>query len=66
VVARLIEATVLGNILVQAVASEHLPDIAAGRQAVAASEEQKIFEPGDSGDWDDAFAGSDELVQAAG
>jgi rhamnulokinase len=66
VVAGPVEATALGNILVQAVSSEYLPDIAAGRRAVAASEEQKIFEPGDSDDWDDAFAGFDELVQSAG
>jgi hypothetical protein len=66
VVAGSVEATALGNILEQAVASEHLPDIAAGRQAVAASDEQKIFEPGDSGDWIDAIAGFDELVQTAG
>ncbi len=50
----------------QAVTSGWLPDITAGRWAVAASEEQKIFEPGDSGDWDGAYAGFDELVQAAG
>jgi rhamnulokinase len=61
-----VEATALGNILVQAVSSEYLPDTTAGRRTVAASEEQKIFESGDSGDWDDAFAGFDELVQAAG
>jgi rhamnulokinase len=41
-----IEATALGNILVQAVATEYLPDIPTGRQAVEASEEQKFFEPG--------------------
>jgi rhamnulokinase len=61
-----VEATALGNILVQAASSEYLPDIAAGRQAVAVSEEQKIFEPRDSGDWDAAIAGFDELVRAAG
>ena len=56
----------LGNILVQAIASGYVSDIAAGRRAVSASEEQEIFEPGDSGDWDDAFIGFDELVQATG
>ena len=66
VVAGPVEATALGNIIVQAASSEYLPDIAAGRRAVAASEEQKSFEPGDSDDWDDAIAGFDELVRAAG
>jgi rhamnulokinase len=65
VVAGPIEATALGNILVQAVATGYLPDIAAGRRAVGASEEQKIFEPRDSGEWDTAFVAFDELVRAA-
>jgi rhamnulokinase len=64
VVAGPVEATALGNILVQAVSSGYLPDVAAGRQAIMASEEQKILEPRDSGDWDAAFAGFDELVRA--
>ena len=52
-----VEATALGNILVQAVALGYVPDIAAGREAVAASADQTIFEPRPSGDWDAAFAG---------
>jgi len=64
VVAGPVEATALGNILVQALASGYVPDIAAGRRGVAASEEQEIFEPRDSGDWDVAIAGFDELVRA--
>jgi rhamnulokinase len=51
-----VEATALGNILVQAVALGYVPDIAAGREAVAASADQTIFEPRPSGDWDAAFA----------
>jgi rhamnulokinase len=66
VVAGPVEATALGNILVQAVATGYLTDIASGRRAVAASEEQKTFEPRDSGDWEAAFAGFDALVQATG
>ena len=61
-----VEATALGNILVQAIASGYVSDIAAGRRVVATSEEQEIFEPGNSGDWDEAFIGIDELVQATG
>ncbi|MBX0329269.1 rhamnulokinase [Oscillochloris sp. ZM17-4] len=45
VVAGPAEATALGNILVQAVATGHLPDIAAGRRAVAESFPQDIYRP---------------------
>lgn len=64
VVAGPVEAAALGNVLVQAVASGRLPDIAAGRRAVAASEAQEVFEPRDSDDWDRAFVGFDALVRA--
>jgi rhamnulokinase len=66
VVAGPVEATALGNILVQAMGGGRVPDLAAGRRAVAASEEQEIYEPGDSGDWDDAISGFNELVGTAG
>ena len=59
------EATALGNILVQAVAGGYLPDVAAGRRAVAASVRQATFEPRADGDWDAAFARFDALVTAA-
>lgn len=60
VVAGPIEATALGNIMVQAIASGHLPDVTAGRQAVAASVELHAFEPGPGSPWQDPgerFAG---------
>ncbi len=62
VVAGPMEATALGNLLVQAVALELLPNIAAGRNAVAETVQQTIFEPRSSGDWDAANAGFDALV----
>jgi rhamnulokinase len=46
------EATALGNVMVQAVATGLLPDVAAGRRAVEASVEQAIYEPRLSADWD--------------
>ena len=64
VVAGPVEATALGNILVQAVALGLLPDIAAGRGAVAASFEQVIYQPRVSADWDAAIVGFDALVSA--
>ena len=56
VVAGPVEATALGNILVQAVAHGDLVDLAAGRQAVAASFQQTTYTPRASGDWDAAGA----------
>ena len=52
--------------MVQAVASGCLPDVAGGRRAVVASVEQEVFEPTDSGAWDTAIKGFDELVEASG
>jgi sugar (pentulose or hexulose) kinase len=45
VVADPVEATALGNLLVQAVALGTLPDIAAGRAALVMSSEQPTYEP---------------------
>ena len=56
VVAGPVEATALGNIIVQAVAGGYLPDIAAGRRAVAASARQTLYEPAEMGNWDDSYA----------
>jgi rhamnulokinase len=56
VVAGPVEATALGNILVQAVATGHLPSIQAGRQAVAASVPQTTYTPHGSLAWEAAFA----------
>jgi rhamnulokinase len=62
VVAGPVEATALGNILVQAVALGALSDIAAGREAIAASFEQGIYEPRTSANWEAAIVGFDALV----
>ncbi|NNJ11478.1 rhamnulokinase [Chloroflexales bacterium ZM16-3] len=65
VVAGPAEATAMGNILVQAVATGHLADIAAGRRAVAESFPQTTYLPQDSGDWDAAAVGFSALVAAS-
>ena len=57
------EAAALGNILVQAIATGHLADIAAGRKAVAASVQQTTFVPHRSDDWEAAFARFERLVK---
>lgn len=58
VVAGPVEATALGNILVQAIAAGHLPNLAAGRDAVAASVEVQQYQPNlaRARQWDDAYA----------
>jgi rhamnulokinase len=64
VIAGPVEATALGNILVQAVALRLVPDIAAGRGAVAGSFDQIIYEPRAAADWDAAIVGFDALISA--
>jgi rhamnulokinase len=55
VIAGPVEATALGNMMVQAVATGHLSSIADGRQAVAASVQRQTFEPHPGNGWRDAF-----------
>ncbi len=50
-----VEATAIGNVLLQAVATGHLPDIASGRKANAATFEQQYFEPDSKSVWDEAY-----------
>ncbi len=56
VVAGPVEATALGNVLVQALATGHLPHVAAGREVIARSERQETYQPGAPGGWDEAYA----------
>ncbi|MBN1876552.1 MAG: rhamnulokinase [Anaerolineae bacterium] len=55
VVAGPIEATALGNVLVQAVALGHIGSIAAGREVIKNSFALKTFEPRDPAAWDEAY-----------
>ncbi len=63
VVAGPVEATALGNLMVQAIAAGHLADVTAGRQAVAASVELHHFEPGPTGPWQEAWGRFLSLLQ---
>jgi rhamnulokinase len=52
-----VEATAIGNLLVQALALGHLSSLAEARAVVRRSFPVETFEPGaDSGDWDAAYA----------
>jgi rhamnulokinase len=50
-----VEAAALGNVMMQAVATGHLKNVAEGRAAIARSIEQERFEPQRSTGWDDAY-----------
>jgi rhamnulokinase len=56
VVAGPAEATAFGNVMVQAVATGHIKDLAAGRRAMMASVECHSYEPASTGGWEDAYA----------
>jgi len=56
VVAGPAEATALGNVMLQAVATGVLRDVAEGRRAVAASVDRTTVEPKPAGPWDGAAA----------
>jgi rhamnulokinase len=55
VIAGPVEATALGNIMLQAIATGYLADIEAGRAAIAASVAPTRFEPQPTVDWERAF-----------
>jgi rhamnulokinase len=59
------EATALGNVMVQAIATGHLASVQEGRAAIAASIEQEEFAPGPIGGWEDAFARFGRLAAEA-
>jgi rhamnulokinase len=56
VVAGPVEATAIGNVLVQAIALGHLPHLAAARDLVRSSFELETYEPGDVAPWNEAYA----------
>ncbi len=56
VVAGPAEATVLGNVMMQAIATGHIGDVRQGRIAVAETCECQTYEPHHSAAWDEAFA----------
>ena len=57
-----VEATALGNVLVQAIALGDLPDLAAAREAVGASMDVTCFQPAESQAWAAAAERFESLV----
>jgi rhamnulokinase len=58
-----VEATALGNIMMQAVATGHIKDLTAGRKAIAASVKQETFTPRHSAQWDKTFETFKSLLE---
>ena len=50
-----VEATAIGNILMQAIGIKHLGSLAEAREIVRASFEPEIYEPNRKADWDEAY-----------
>lgn len=51
-----VEATAVGNILIQALAAGDIPGLPEGRRIIASSFPQNIYEPRDASLWDAAYA----------
>jgi rhamnulokinase len=62
VVAGPVEATALGNIVMQALALGKLGSLAEGRQVIRRSFEVTAYEPRDRGGWDEAYRRFAKLV----
>lgn len=58
-----VEATAVGNLLTQAVAAGTVPDVATGRELVAAEFEPVVYEPASSAGWERAKERMAELVE---
>jgi len=56
VVAGPVEATSCGNVITQAIATGHLPDLKAGRELIRRSFDFRIYQPQDTAAWDAAYA----------
>ena len=56
VIAGPVEATAIGNILMQAIGMKHLGSLAEAREVVRVSFEPEIYEPNRKADWDEAYS----------
>lgn len=57
-----VEATAIGNILMQAIGMNHLGSLAEAREVVRASFEPETYQPTRTGDWDEAYARLQEVM----
>ncbi len=59
-----VEATAMGNLMLQAIATGYLPGVGAGRRAVGASVRRETYAPGDAAAWQDAYGRFTRLPEA--
>jgi rhamnulokinase len=57
------EATAFGNVMAQAVAAGHLPNLGAAAEAMTHSVECQRFQPGPREQWDEAYARFSSLMK---
>jgi len=62
VIAGPVEATAIGNILMQAIALKHISSLAEGRQIVAHSFGLEIYQPRNRSQWDDVYQRFIQLI----
>ena len=62
VIAGPVEATAIGNILMQAIALKHISSLAEGRQIVAHSFDLEIYQPRNRSQWDDVYQRFIQLI----
>jgi len=62
VIAGPVEATAIGNVLVQAMATGDIASLANAREVVRNSFQVKRYEPGDTGQWDQAYLRFRQIV----
>jgi rhamnulokinase len=65
VIAGPVEATALGNILMQAVAMKHLGSVAEARQVVRVSFQPEIYEPKGASEWEEAYSRLQKVMNNA-
>ena len=57
-----VEATAIGNILMQAIGMKHLSSLGEAREVVRASFEPEVYEPKRTADWDEAYARLQKVI----
>jgi len=65
VIAGPVEATSCGNIIVQMMATQHIPDLATGRQLIRDSFDFITYQPEDSASWKEARERFDQVLSAS-
>ena len=58
-----VEATAIGNVLMQAIGLKHIRSLEDAREVVRASFEPEIYEPNQTADWDEAYARLQKVMQ---